>query len=286
MPAKKPALLPLQGWGDIVPEGPGTTLENARQLPIEVIQTNEHQARQQFDEDALDELRQSIERYGVMEPILVRDRGNDKYEIVAGERRYRAAVQAGLGEVPCIIYKDLDTVEAALLTAEENLQREDLAYTDEARQYTRLLDLLGCSVKELARHLGIDHNRIARLVKIQREAPDLLTAMENGELTLRGALEELQRQADPSYYNPSKTSHGETNSIAGSNVRTSRADLPPVQAGRTPFSWVEQTKRRLSKLQPAHIPGDERQRLVAELRDLEMQAATARRVLEEYGTEA
>jgi len=193
----------------------GEEMANARQLPLELVAINPQQARRHFDETALDELRQSIEEYGVLQPIGVRP-VDGHYEILYGERRYRATVQAGYSFIPAIIYPDLDPADAPLLTALENLQREDLSYVDEAHQYERLLAAFNCSQHELARRLGIDHNRIARLVKLAREAPALLVALDAGRITLRGALDVL--------------SHGETDVPDPGPGETSRAARP--QAGR------------------------------------------------------
>jgi ParB/RepB/Spo0J family partition protein len=171
---------------------PGQELENARQLPIEQIAVNPEQSRQQFDEAALDELRRSIEQHGILEPLLVRPLG-DQFVIIAGERRYRAAQAAGLSYVPVIIHRDLDETEAAILTALENLQREDLDPEDEARQFARLLKITGLSQRKLADLLGVDHTYLARRVKMLQEQPALFEAVRTQELTWRQALELLHR---------------------------------------------------------------------------------------------
>ena len=176
----------------LTPAQPGQELANARQLPIELVDLNPHQARQRFDEQALDELRQSIQQHGILEPLLVRLVGS-RYQIIAGERRYRAAMAAGLRDVPVLIHKDLDDRDAAILTTLENLQREDLDPEDEARQFARLLDLTGLSGRKLADLLGVDHTYLARRVKMLHEQPTLFAAVRADELTWREALDLLHR---------------------------------------------------------------------------------------------
>src|SRR4051812_31901251 len=102
MPKAKPAL--TNTLAHFLDQEPGQELENARQLPIEQIAVNPEQSRQQFDEAALDELRRSVEQHGILEPLLVRPIGTE-FVIIAGERRYRAALAAGLSYVPVIIHR-------------------------------------------------------------------------------------------------------------------------------------------------------------------------------------
>jgi ParB/RepB/Spo0J family partition protein len=169
---------------------PGEEMGNARQMPLDRIDANPKQSRQRFDEASLDELRLSIEQHGVLEPILVRKVG-ERYQILAGERRYQAAVGAGLSYIPAVIHEDLDDEEAAFITALENLQREDLDLEDEARQFAWLIEVTGLSQRKLAARLGKTLNYVSRRLRILNERPDLFTAIRQGRITQREALDLL-----------------------------------------------------------------------------------------------
>ena len=120
-------LQPIQrgrGLSGLISAHSGVALENARRLPIELIDINPYQSRQSFDADTLAELAESIRQHGVLQPIGVRRGSNaDRYEILFGERRFRAAQIAGKVDIPAVVYENLDDADAAILTALENLQR-------------------------------------------------------------------------------------------------------------------------------------------------------------------
>lgn len=150
-------------------------------LPIASIVTNPDQPRKSFDETQLSELSDSIKQNGVLQPILVRKKG-DKYEIVAGERRYQASKLAGLKEIPAII-RDIDDAEVFQLALIENLQRSDLTPIEEARGYRQLLDTKGLTQEGLAKILSKSRSAIAntlRLMDLPQEVQDL---MEEGQIT-------------------------------------------------------------------------------------------------------
>ncbi|AEB12967.1 ParB/RepB/Spo0J family partition protein [Marinithermus hydrothermalis] len=149
-------------------------------VPLALIRPNPHQPRKAFDPAALEELAASIREKGLLQPLLVRPRG-EGYELVAGERRFRAAQAAGLREVPVIV-RDLDDREALELALVENLQREDLNPVEEARGYQRLLEM-GLTQEEIAKAVGKARSTIAnalRLLQLPREA---LEALETGRIT-------------------------------------------------------------------------------------------------------
>jgi ParB/RepB/Spo0J family partition protein len=160
---------------------PGATMEDARLLPLELIDHNPYQARQTFDLESLRELADSISEHGVIEPVIVRA-NEGRYEIVAGERRYRAAIMAEQETIPARIM-DLDARQAAIVTALENLQREDLDIEDEARQFAYLCDVLEVSQRELARMLGKNPVYISRRVRLLKR-PDLMEEYRAGRLTM------------------------------------------------------------------------------------------------------
>ena len=139
-------------------------------LPAEEISPNPVQPRSRFDDQALEELSQSIRSYGILNPLTVRCRGG-KYELVAGERRLRAARLAGLTEVPCILL-DVNMEDASLIALVENLQRRDLDFIEEAVGLNRLIRMFGLSQEEAARRIGKSQSAVAnklRLLKLPRD---------------------------------------------------------------------------------------------------------------------
>ena len=123
-----------------------------RYIPINTVRPNPQQPRRSFDETALRELADSIRAYGILQPLTVRDRGGF-YELVAGERRLRAARIAGLREVPCLV-AEVGEEDAALLALIENLQRRDLDYMEEAAAIARLIGRYGLSQQQAADKLA------------------------------------------------------------------------------------------------------------------------------------
>lgn len=138
--------------------------EKIKTLSIEDIVANKHQPRLEFDEEALEELMQSIKQYGILQPILVR-KSLDGYELIAGERRLRASKLAGLKSIPAIIreYSDSEITEIALI---ENLQREDLTAIEEAAAYSKLLNEFGLTQEELAQKVGRSRSHIANFIRL------------------------------------------------------------------------------------------------------------------------
>lgn len=163
-------------------ETPGAQdVQEAHELSLELIDPNVYQSRQVFDPVGLDELAESIRQHGVLEPILVRP-VDSRFQIVAGERRYRAAVIAEQTSIPVRVMQLSDT-EAAIVTALENLQREDLDIEDEARQFAYLLEVTGLSQRKLAEKLGVHFNYLSRRVRLLKR-PDLMQEYRSGRQTL------------------------------------------------------------------------------------------------------
>jgi len=147
-----------------------------RRLPIDQVLPSDAQPRQVFDEEGLEELASSIKRHGVLQPIVVRARGPQQYEIVAGERRWRAAQKAGLKEIEALIsdIAEQDTLTVALV---ENVQRRDLNAIEEAEAYQRLHKEMGYSQVEIAQAVGKERSTVAnslRLLKLPEKVRDLV----------------------------------------------------------------------------------------------------------------
>ena len=168
-----------KGFGDLFLDNSADALsEGVVTLPIGEIEPDRGQPRRQFDEEALGELENSIREYGVLQPLLVRPMSDGSYRIDAGERRWRAARRAGLGEVPVII-KALTDGEAAAIALIENLQREDLNAIEEAEGIRRLMEEYGFTQEEAADRLSKSRPAIAnalRLLALPEEARALVVS--------------------------------------------------------------------------------------------------------------
>ena len=134
------------------------------EIPIDDISANPTQPRQQFDSTAFDELVSSVGRHGIVQPVIVRPKG-EGYELIAGERRWRAAREAGLETIPAII-KRSDDGESLQLALIENIQREDLNAVEEALAYRRLVDEFGCTQVELAELVGKNRATVANTMRL------------------------------------------------------------------------------------------------------------------------
>jgi len=176
-----------RGLDALIPEGSATPEsvadgERVLQIRIEQIIPNPRQPRREFDQSRLEELSRSIRELGVLEPIIVREATGGGYELIAGERRLRAAQQAGLQEVPALLreYAGRQTLEIALI---ENLQREDLNPVDEARAYVRLVEEFGRTHAEISRDVGKDRSTISNLIRLLRLPEEVLQDVSRGTLS-------------------------------------------------------------------------------------------------------
>lgn len=156
--------------------------EKIYKIKVMDIEPNRDQPRRNFDEDALDELAGSIKTYGVLQPILV-NKKDDYYEIVAGERRWRAAKKAGLTEMPCIIKDDLTSKSNKEIALIENLQRVDLNPIDKAKGLKELIDDYGMTQQELADSIGISRSNIANSIRILNLDPRVIELAQMGKIT-------------------------------------------------------------------------------------------------------
>ena len=154
-------------------------------LPTRSIRPNPAQPRKVFRPEALDELADSIRQHGILQPLSVRRRGN-AYELIAGERRLRAAELAGITDVPCIIMS-MDDRESGMAAMVENLQRQDLDFIEEAQGIRQLLTLHAMSQEQVARLLGKSQSAIANKLRILKHSESVLDALREAGLTERHA---------------------------------------------------------------------------------------------------
>jgi ParB family transcriptional regulator, chromosome partitioning protein len=164
-----------KGLSSLFPEV-DTTEEVVQEIPIKQCRPNPYQPRKTFQADAIEELKESILEYGILQPIILR-KSIKGYEIVVGERRYRAAKEAGLETIPAVI-RDLSDEKMMELALLENLQREDLTPIEEAEAYHMLMNELGITQEELAKRLGKSRPHIANLVRLLA-LPDSVCALIN-----------------------------------------------------------------------------------------------------------
>lgn len=171
---------------DVNPEPVSTEKQAHRStevlVPIEKVIANPDQPRRQFLQEDLDDLTASIREKGVLQPLIVRPRPGGQYEIVAGERRWRAAQGAQLHEVPVIIrdYSDVEMMEVAII---ENIQRSDLNAMEEAQSYKQLMDKFGHTQEKMAEALGKSRSHIANLVRLLHLPDDVQTLVQERKLS-------------------------------------------------------------------------------------------------------
>ena len=154
-----------------------------KSLPVEFLQRGVYQPRSTMDEAALDELAASIESQGIVQPILVRKLDKDQYEIVAGERRWRAAQKAGLQTVPVII-REIPDETAIAVALIENIQRENLSALEEARGLQRLLDEFGLTHKEAALAIGRSRTAVSNLLRLLSLSPSVQGMLEEKQFEM------------------------------------------------------------------------------------------------------
>ncbi|HET8705683.1 MAG TPA: ParB/RepB/Spo0J family partition protein [Pseudomonadales bacterium] len=154
-----------------------------RHLPIEYLQRGRYQPRREFPQESLEELAASIKAQGVMQPIVVRPIGTHKYEIIAGERRWRATQLAGLDTIPCVV-KDVADDAAIAMALIENIQREDLNPMEEALALQRLLEEFELTHQQVADAVGKSRATVTNLLRLTSLTPDVKTMVERGDLEM------------------------------------------------------------------------------------------------------
>ena len=164
-------------------------------LPARAIRPNPAQPRKIFNEDALAELADSIRQHGILQPLSVRRVGAG-YELIAGERRLRAAEQAGLTEIPCIVMT-MDDRESGMAAMVENLQRQDLDFVEEARGISYLMEKWSLSQEQIAKIMGKSQSAIANKLRILRHSQAVLEALRSANLTERHARALLKLPTEP-----------------------------------------------------------------------------------------
>lgn len=161
-------------------------IRNISYISVDCVRPNPYQPRKQFSKASLEELCESIKQYGVIQPINVRKITSNHYELVAGERRLRAATMAGLTQIPAIIINVNDN-DSAVLALIENLQREDLSYMEEAEGYNNLINEHGFTQEDLANKIGKSQSTIANKIRLLKLPPMVKKILQDNSLTERHA---------------------------------------------------------------------------------------------------
>jgi ParB family chromosome partitioning protein len=174
-----------KGLGALIPEKPSPELEGKRAFHfcgIEEIQPNPFQPRKAFDDAHLQELVESIREKGILQPLVVRKKG-EGYELIAGERRWRAAQKAGIKEVPIVI-KEIPDSEILELSLIENIQRENLNPIEEGEAFKRLIDQFHLTQEEVSRKVGKDRTTITNTVRLLKLPPEIRQSLADGTISM------------------------------------------------------------------------------------------------------
>jgi ParB family transcriptional regulator, chromosome partitioning protein len=171
-----------KGLAAILAASPKEEPEELRRVPVGLIGPNPHQPRRHFDEESLTALAASLEERGVLQPVLVRPLPGGRYELIAGERRWRAAQLAGLEQIPAVVrhHDDAASVELAVI---ENMAREDLNPLEEARACLALVDELGLTREDVGRRVGRSRVAVSNLIRLLDLPDEALELLERGELS-------------------------------------------------------------------------------------------------------
>lgn len=188
-----------KGLGALLLENTTEDMVSTNTLPISEIIPNKEQPRKTFDEAALSELADSIRQHGVLQPLLVRPLADGGYQLVAGERRWRASRMAGLREVPVVVKEltDTQTMEIAII---ENLQREDLNPIEEAEGLQALIDKCGFTQEDIAASVGKSRPAIANSLRLLRLPPEVRDMTRDGVISAGHARALLSFENEPAIY--------------------------------------------------------------------------------------
>lgn len=161
-------------------------MRKVSEIPVDIINVNPDQPRKVFSEDELYELSDSIKKYGVIQPVIVKKDYTGEYILIAGERRLRASILAGIQKIPAIV-READDYDSAVIALVENVQRENLGYMEEAAAYNRLIEEYGMTQGELAECVGKKQSTISNKIRLLALPEDIQEALIHNKLTERHA---------------------------------------------------------------------------------------------------
>jgi len=173
-----------KGLGALIPKGPDAAPGSAVvDIELTRIVPNEYQPRKGFKDASLAELAESIKGVGVIQPVLVRKRPDGGYELIAGERRYRASIMAGMRTIPALV-KDVAPLEVLEIALIENIQREDLNPIETAEAYDRLIREFGLTQEDMAKKVGKDRSTVSNFLRLNALPPDVKRDLAEGALSM------------------------------------------------------------------------------------------------------
>ena len=217
-------------------------------LPIYKVEPNKDQPRQDFDEEELQALADSIGEHGVIQPLTVRELSSGYYQIIAGERRWRAARQAGLSDVPVVVIEadDRKAMELALI---ENLQRQDLNPVEEAMGYQALMGEYGLTQEEVSERVGKSRSAVANTLRLLSLTPEVLELLKQGELTAGHARAILSLKSEKKQMEAAKKIIALALSVrqAETLCKNMNKEKPPKPEVTFAVDYVAECEKNLSK---------------------------------------
>lgn len=229
-----------------------------QEIPVGAIAPNPMQPRKAFEDDALRELAASMKRSGVLQPVVVRKLA-DGYQLIVGERRWRAAQLAGLERIPAVV-REAGNSESLELALVENLMREDLNPMEEAEAYQRLLTEFGWSQEELAGRVGKDRSSVANCLRLLRLPPTIQDDLRAGRLAMghARALLSLTAEADQLKLREEILAHSWSVRATEEGVQKRRLGLPRRRARRSPELAALEDRLREALATRVRLVGNER----------------------------
>lgn len=186
-----------RGLAALIPEAPLTDEGSAQvlEIPLGQVAANPYQPRTLFDPLKMEELVSSIREHGILQPVLVKRVGHERYQLVAGERRFRAAQTAGLATLPALV-REISEHQQLEIAVVENLQREDIGPMEAARAYRRLIDEFGMTQETVSQHVGKSRTAIANTVRLLQLPEEVQESLERGEISEGHGRAILMAEAD------------------------------------------------------------------------------------------
>ena len=223
-------------------------------LPARAIRPNPAQPRKHFPPETLEELAESIRRHGILQPLSVRRAGLG-YELIAGERRLRAGILAGLTEIPCIVMS-MDEKDSGVVALVENLQRQDLDFVEEARGISRLMELCAMSQEQAAKAIGKSQSSVANKLRILKHSPRVLDALREGNLTERHARALLKLSTESEKLRAIETIVKMEMSVARTEryIETLLTEKHPPQHRANISHFLNNLNQSLARIQLSGIP--------------------------------
>ena len=239
-----------RGLGALLGDMDDPIQENSpyKQLPIHKVEPNPDQPRRDFDEEELQALSESISIHGIIQPLTVRLLASGYYQIIAGERRWRAARMAGLSEVPVVIVEadDRKAMELALI---ENLQRQDLNPVEEAMGYQSLMEEYGMTQEEAAGRVGKSRPAVANALRLLTLSPVVLEMVRNGELTAGHARAVLVLKDEKKQQQAAQRIHALGLSVRQAELlcKNMTRQQPPMPKVSLAVDYIGECEKNLSK---------------------------------------